>query len=589
MSLLVAFVGATAESHATDPIAQRAQASLLRHGHANPVRLSWPGGHALWFGTPGSTGQSGACLQLGKRFAAYVGAVHWQGLTGEPLLRQLLAEFREPRTIPWRDFSGAFAMLLSDGDGVWLLNDAVGLQKIYVNADRSVFTTSLLLSRSLLTRPRVNRLRAQEYVLLGGNHAHDTAIEGVRVQDPTQALELRSQAATTLHAAQDWRVSTAFRTLSEAVDTLSDMIATDFAGMLKAFGPKIGMALSGGFDSRLLLAGLDHVGVQPTLYVYGAPEDDDVRIALARATALGMAIECVDKRRINAQQPPLDRSSLRDSISFFDGLPIDGVFDRGADRITRLQQVQGGTLNLNGGGGEILRNFFYLPDRSYTAEDLVGAFYSNWLPQVIPSADEAAALRQATAAGILGELGLTAGNAAAARKLARGDVELVYTLFRLRYWMSRNNTVAARYGSFMTPLVHPRLVALAATVPLHWKTHGDLEAAIINKLSPRVAQGPSNYGFEFATGPTAAHRRHIAATLYRPIAARRRSARIRRLLGRNASVTAPPEWTAAFAPCAVDWIDPAFLTDSAQVNRLMTLCAVLDDDLCGVAEPPAPG
>jgi asparagine synthase (glutamine-hydrolysing) len=408
----------------------------------------------------------------------------------------------------------------------------------------------------------------------------------VHVLDPTQALELRSRSAMTLHAAPDWRVPPAFSSMPEAVEAMAALIARDFASMLGAFGTKIGMALSGGFDSRLLLAALDHAGVRPSLYVYGRPEDDDVRIALAKAAALGMPIEAVDKRQLNAQQAPLDRARLADSLAFFDGLPIDGVFDRGADRITRLQQVQDGTLNLNGGGGEILRNFFYLPERSYTADDLVGTFYSNWLPQAFPTADEHAAFRQATAAGILHELGFDGGSAAArARRLDRSDVELVYTLFRLRHWMGRNNTVAARYGAFMTPLVQPRMVALAATVPLQWKTHGDLEAAIIRTLSPRVAQGPSNYGFDFATGPTPAYRRHILATLYRPVEVRRRSARIRRLLGRNASVGAPTEWTAAFTTGPVDWIDARFLTDAAQVNRLMTLCALLDDDLVAPASP----
>ena len=56
----------------------------------------------------------------------------------------------------------------------------------------------------------------------------------------------------------------------------------------------------------------------------------------------------------------------------------------------------------------------------------------------------------------------------------------------------------------------------------------------------------------------------------------------RRLLGRNTSVAAPAEWTAAYAPEAVDWIDSAYLTSTAQVNRLMTLCAVLDDSMCGI-------
>ena len=211
----------------------------------------------------------------------------------------------------------------------------------------------------------------------------------------------------------------------------------------------------------------------------------------------------------------------------------------------------------------------------------MGAFYCNWLPGAIPNAAEREALNDATADGILVSLGLPKGSVTDRRRpLSRRDVELVYALFRLRFWMGRNNSVAVRNGAFMTPLVSPRLVELAATVPLAWKTYGALEAAIIGRLSPRVAGGASNYGFSFSSGPTAAYRRYINATLYRPIVVRRWSARIRRALGRNPSAGVPPEWQQAWPLQRVDWIDPACLTETAQINRLMTLQALLDDDLC---------
>lgn len=578
MSLLVAFTGSALQAGPGQAAAQRALAAAARQGFSQPTRLEWPGGHALWFATPGSPRGSGACVSAGPGFAASVGTVHWQGLGGAALLQRLLAEFKRPQDMPLRDFSGGFALLFSQGGEAWLFNDAVGLQKLYAAEGTGVLSSSMLVCRAALERPRLNRLRAQEYVLLGSNHACETALEGLRVLEPTQLLDLRGGSTTTLHQPAQWRTDTRFKSPAEAVDTLSSLIADDFAGMLKAFGTNVGMALSGGFDSRLLLAALQHHGVAPRLYVYGPPDDDDVKIASAKAAELGLPIECIDKGRANAALPPVGPGLLRENIAFFDALPVDGIFDRGMDRSTRLQQVAGGMLNLNGGGGEILRNFFYLPDRSYDATDLVGAFYSNWLPRALPGADERRALNDATADGILAGLGFENGTPRARqRKLARSDVELVYTLFRLRWWMARNNTVAARYGAFMTPLVTPRLVELAAQVPVGWKTFGELEAAIITRLSPAVARGPSNYGFDFSAGPGPAHRRYINATVVRPIAMRRASARLRRLLGRNPSTPLPAEWAQAFAPPAVDWLDTRYLTSAAQWNRLLTLCAVLGD------------
>lgn len=575
MSLLITSVG---------PAPAAALESAQRQGFTSPVELLWPGGQALWFPTPDNPRGSGACVSQGLQFAAYTGTVHWKGLTGAPLLSLLLAEFRRPQDMPLHDFSGGFAMLFCREQEVWLFNDAVGLQKIYTSADGALCSTSFLVCRSLLKRPTVDRMRAQEYVLLGSNHARQTPVQGITTLDPAQVLNLCTRQASLLHAPAGWRIQAQPTSFQSGVDQVAGIVASDFKQMVQAFGPKVGMALSGGFDSRLLLAALDHTGVVPTLYVYGRPELDDVQIATAKAAALGLPITCIDKGKDDAVLAPLGRQRLKESIAFFDGLPVDGVFDRGTDRATRLHQVREGTLNLNGGGGEVLRNFFYLPDHRYNANDLVGAFYSNWLPRVIPDVGERRNFAQATADGILVELGLPAGTPAARSKLLpRSDVELVYTLFRLRWWMARNNTLAARYGAFLTPLTHPRLVQAAAQVPLAWKTYGALEAAIIQALSPRVAAGPSNYGFDFSQGPNRSHRRTVNATLYRPIAIRRRSPVIRQLLGRMKPATMPAEWLDAFSPPTADWIDATALTDGMQLNRLMTLLAVLDDELCGVA------
>jgi hypothetical protein len=584
MSLMVVMTHREARAGALSETATAALASASRQGFGAPETVDWQGGRVWWFNTPANPGSSGALVRETDRWAACTGSVHWQGLTGEPLLRKLLRDFDRPQDMPLRDFCGSFAMVFSAGGATWLFNDAVGIHKIYSCLDGQVHSSSLLLCRHLLREPRVDRLRAQEYVLLGGTHALQTPIAGVTVLEPTQGLELVSGQKATLYPSQAWRIAARLKSPDEAVDTLSAMIAAEFAGMRQAFSGPIGMALSGGFDSRLILAALDHHKVSPRLYVYGAKDMDDVQIATAKAADLELPIECVDKRRANAELPVLSRQRLQDNIHFFDGLPVDGVFDRGTDQATRLGQVHGGTLNLNGGGGEILRNFFYLPDKGFSANDLVGAFYCNWLPAVISDPSERQAFTEASADGILNCLGLSCGSGATRRApLLRSDAELVYSLFRLRYWMGRNNSLAGRYGAFMTPLVSPRLVELAATVPVGWKTYGQLEASIITRLSRRVASGPSNYGFDFSLGPSQEHRRYITATLHRPIALRRRSARIRRLLGRNDTPSVPAEWLQAWTPPACEWLDVRYLTEMAQINRLMSLQAVLNDGLCGLA------
>ena len=584
MSLLIVSTARPAQPASPDEATARTLAEAQRQGFVASERFDFGSGSAWWFATPDNPRGSGAFARVGEVFAACVGTVYWRGMTGRKLLQRLLNDYASPVDMPLDEFSGSFAMLFGSRSGVWLFNDALGIQKVYETAQHSILSTSLMVCRATLRQPQVNRLRAQEYVLLGGTHGRDTPVAGIRIIDPTAALELSGQHSTTpLHPPGRLRIPCAFRNPDEAVEAVSSVIIEDFRNMSQAFGPDIGMALSGGFDSRLLLAALDRVDVQPHLYVYGDPRDADVQTASSIAARLGVGIECFAKRALNAKLPPITVDVLRSNLAFFDGLPPDGVFDRGADCHTRLLQVQGGRLNLNGGGGEILRNFFYLRDTEFKASELVAAFYSNWPVEVFKSDDERINFLDTMRDGIVTNLGYSPVTAdSPERALPRSDVELVYSLFRLRYWMGRNNTIAARYGAFITPLPHPRLVAIAASIPIRWKHFGQLEARIIRAISPRIAQGPSAYGFDFSEGPGLAHRLRIASTMVRPVSLRSRSAQIRRALGRAGPVVMPAEWRESTSDLAPpDWIVPEALCDGDQLNRMLTLQALLSDKVCG--------
>lgn len=577
MSLLIVLADARPRDAALDHGAEQALAEAGQQGFLLAEEFHWPGGRVCWFPTPDQHRVGGAALRSGERWAALVGSVYWKGCSGQVLLQRLLSDDASPQQMPWDEFVGSFAMVLSNRTGIWCLNDALGLQKIYQTSDGRIASTSFMVCRATLRNAQVNRQRAQEYVLFGANHGAETPVRDVGIADPTLARRLDQYGVLTVHPPQRLRRACTFSSANHAVSSIASIINDSFADMLRAYGPDVGMALSGGFDSRLILAALDGLDVRPALYVYGGPADADVTVASTIAKSIGLPINCIDKQALDRTLPPLSAASLNECLRFFDGIPCDGALDRGSDRSTRLQQVQGGRLNLNGGGGEILRNFFYLPDRDFSAAQIVGTFYSNWRREVFKTDEEREDFAAMVADGILDCLGHESGTQMARnRRLPRSDVELTYTLFRLRYWMGRNNSIATRYGNFLTPLVQPNLVALCASIPLGWKGHGQLEAAIIRELSPRVAQGPSAYGFDFSTPPSFAYRSRVAATVHRPLAIRRRSAVIQHWLGRAKPVQTPRDWEAATADWqSPEWINRSALTEVDQLNRLFTIQAVL--------------
>ena len=576
MSLLVVARAGGSASGMPGTAVERALAEARTQGFSGPNTAAWPGGAAWLFPTPGQVRGSGAWVEEGPLFAASVGAFDWQGLTGTEALRRLLLLPGPIEALPFQQIAGSFVLLLGRADGVWLVGDALGLGKAYEADGTGVISTSLLVCRAAMTHAGVNRLRAQEYVLLGATHGRDTPIDGLRAVDPTAAVDLRSGRVVPVHAPAMLLSGPVPASREDAVTQVCAELASGFRQLKRNWGGRLGMALSGGFDSRLLLSALEHVQEQPRLYVYGRAGDEDVTVARAVAKRLGRTIEVFDKSVLERDLPPLTSERLRQHQRFFDGLPLDGIFNRGTDQQTRLLQVAGDCLNLNGGGGEILRNFFYLPSRRFTAAQVVAAFYSGWFDEVFANADDRLAFVGALQDKILESLGRDSGSAAArAQLLSRTEVELVYTVFRLRWWMGRNNAVAARYGSFMTPIVTPRLVKLAAAIPIAWKDGGRLEADVITRLAPEVAAGPSAYGFSFDQGSSWRHRLNTAMTLYRPVSVRHYSLKVQRLLGRVQPVAAPQEWCHALgeAPRS-DWLNPGALNRLDQMNRLLTLQAL---------------
>ena len=564
--------------------AQAGRASALAQGFDAPQCWRWPGGAAWLYATPAEPVQpacTSVAVRQGEHFALALGSFHWRGLDAEATTQRLLASDAPIQSLPWDEISGAFVLLLSRADGVWLVGDALGLMKIYqvqpaLGLPVSLWSSSLLACCAALPHRRLNRLRAQEYVLLGATHGLATPIDGVSLHDPVQATDLLSGRLQGVHAPQRLLGAAVPASLAEAADTMAGLVGSEFAQLVRAHGGPVAMALSGGFDSRLLLAGLTHSGTTPALFVYGRAQDEDVRVSGAVAQRLGLPIQAIDKGSLARELPPMDGTRLKTNLRFFDGLPVDGVFDRGVDQLTRHQQVRAGQLNLNGGGGEIFRNFFYLPDRAYSAEQICATFYSGWQPQVFHTQDERQAFLCAVQDELLRVLGHASGSAAARRRpLPRAEVELLYTLFRLRYWMGRNNSLAARYGAFMTPLVTPQLVRTAAAVPLHLKDFGRLEADVIRRLAPEVAAGPSAYGFSFADGPSLSYRLRTTATLLRPAWLRAHSLRVQAWMGRVTAPTVPEEWVQALGEAPrTDLLNLQALTGQDQVNRLLTLQAL---------------
>ena len=497
---------------------QRAVESVHRQGFVPAMKLEWEGGALAAWSHPSAPGTNGGEVRTQAGVACCAGPVWYRGKFGRDALAVMLQDIDGTGRIDESQVRGNHALFIRTGRRCLLMNDALGFVRIHAGADRYFYSTSWLASCAYAGQVEIDEDAAIEYVLLGASHSDASVARGITTLPLGSAYDLTHRSTEVRLRPVDWCGTPPPTHFDEAVEKISDYLKTTSCGLAAAFPGHVRAALSGGFDSRLIVAGLLACGSRPELFVYGSPDSSDVPIAQEAARTVSLPLQHVDKQALGQGLPEPDLECLVDNALFFDGLPNDGIHDPGTDRQTRLVQTADGSIALNGGGGEIFRNYFHLPDRPFHAVDVVHAFYRGFDANVFRRAKGLESYRDRMVASIECSLGLD--GTRSDRMLARGQVELLYPLFRCHYWMGLNNSVATRHGYYMTPLIDFNTVQLTWNLPLGWKNAGRLESCLIARLHPELASQPSSYGFRFIDGPDWRVRFAEWSTRMRPVRVR---------------------------------------------------------------------
>lgn len=501
-------------------------------------------------------------------FAAATGTMFYRDSFGLQGLAHLLADAKAER-IDETAFFGSFAVIIKTGLKLVMFGDALGSYKIYKNDDISVVSSSFLACLPTIDYPQFETQSVYEYVFNGACFGNATLLKGLSLLGPEDHIRLEpSLLQEQRDITPDLSVSQA--SLGEHVEANLSVLRRQYAAIYRAFGDQVDTALSGGYDSRLTLALLRAQGANPHIHVYGATHDPDVIVAQRIAAGEGFRLVHADKNALGDPSPEGVAAAVETQFWAFDGAPTDGIVGSGSDLATRRARTEGGILALNGGGGEIFRNFFYLPPRAFTILELVWTFYNQFDPKVarepFSETDYNRALERKIAAIFQDPR----------RELTRVQIEYVYPGFRGRFWTGLNTSLNNAFGPALTPFFDMSVVREAIRVPMRFKNHGILEAAMIAAVDPRLAQYPSAYGHDFLGTPPLSKRLADWGTYLRPPLLRRLSYRMKSSIqGFDLSRDFKPEYRQGYLPSGTPVMDQYFdlsaMRDNEQINRLLTL------------------
>jgi asparagine synthase (glutamine-hydrolysing) len=466
---------------------------------------------------------------------------------------------------------GHYAVILRKGGVTEIVPDGWGGFLVFYDSARRIASSSFLAVASAVDQVTLGTQGACEYVFDGVVSGNATVFNEILIAPVNatiavgeQRLEIRPHPlpVPTIFSAEPFEVM---------VEQSMDLLDRYFAAVAASFGGRVTCALSGGYDSRLILAMLRRHGISPRVYVYGPPGDKDVCLARAIAEGEGFALEVVDKDKQLTFAPSEFATAAYDNFLASDGYTWGGIFTNGAERAQRASRVSGNALALNGGGGEIWRNFFYLLDRTYSPREILWSFYSQFDPETCTSAfEQEAYFRQL-------EDKLEALIGCPRRSLPRPLVEWLYHYFRCRAWDGRINNINNTYGYVALPFLERPVTEHASVIPIGWKNHGAYEAELIRRADRRLAAYPSGYGHDFSRPPPLARRLADYGTYLRPPWLRRFAYRVKNRVRRAGEFPdyLHKEYRDAALPGGVRVMSGLFqldrVADPAQMARILTL------------------
>lgn len=501
-------------------------------------------------------------------FCVCTGTLIYDGKTGVAALEALYKNF-QPESFNSDELYGAYCIVISKNHKDYLFIDRLGVYKVFKDSDGQCWSSSFLALSESLKKLSLNTQCIYEYVFQGANYAEETVFNEVGLVNPDYLYELGAKVTTrsmtdTLVANND------NQDLDYHLDTNSRNLLDIYGNIKSAFGANIDTALSGGYDSRLTLALLLDQGLKPKVHVYGKSSDVDVKIALLIDEQESLGLKHIDK----SATPTVSREEfagiVEQNFYAFDGLPSDGIFDNGKDLASRRQRCANGELMLNGGGGEVFRNFFYLWDKRFSTKQFLWGFYNRF--------DPAACSRRFNENIYYSKLQQKVKKVLHTDRdmLQRAQIELLYPLFRCRYWMGKNNSVNNRFGYALTPFIDYRIVKDAVAIPMKFKNFGNFEGMLINRINSRLAAYPSAYGHSFSHEAPLEKKLKEVATYMRPSILRKYLFRIKT---RKSKAVLPyylsPEYRGNVLQDGFvyghEFFKTNLINDNEQFNRLCTL------------------
>jgi asparagine synthase (glutamine-hydrolysing) len=426
------------------------------------------------------------------------GTLAYRGLPVAEGVESLLVDEAAGRVAAER-LHGAFAVTVRGPNGTRVLADPAGMLHLFTDSSGRNLSSSFLAAARKGGHTEVDREGLLLCLACGFFPGGWTPIRGIRRVLPGETevgsiRVVRPQAPPI--ASHPAGFAEARTRLLDAIQ----MVLHDARGL--SGSGAVGLGLSGGYDSRLMLAAARRAGLDLRCFShFKLHPDRDLPVARHVAAAVGVPLTVVETSLPEAMAEGDLRRVAEASFSLFDGRVHVG-FELPRVEYTpeyRGMSVGDCALVLSGVGGELFRNHDHGPRgkvrlRTWVEERLVGR-------ATLDSFTERATREWVV--DWLCDYFAARLDLDSRRRLDLLARRRFYAEVWLPEWHGLRNGVESRLGQYLAPFSDPVVIAEALAATPFVGSGGALEAAMIFALDPAIARVPSVYGFGFEHIPLA--------------------------------------------------------------------------------------
>ena len=432
-----------------------------------------------------------------------VGTLVYSGLPPARSVEEFFEDWKAGK-VKWAELYGSFAALRSERGRVSVVTDRLGVQPIFVDEQETLSTSFLALVKASAHSRRVNREAMVEKLATGYVIGPETLVEGIERLGGSESGRGLKSVEWTRPPSRGSAFSRPRKKLEEVAEEQNAVLLKSLE-RVKTFGEEVGavLALSAGYDSRLLLGACEALGWRVALQTHASrgsvDHDVNYKIVEAIASAKERKLIVVKTNVFWNWDPQEVYGKLAENMLFFDGR---NSFNMGALSETYVSGYSLATLahnglRLSGLGGEVYRNYYWTVGNRVRFE--------SWTTSRLLYRTALAVLGGRRKWRQIGQHRRRKIERAIGADLRERESQLMlrryYSEVRMPQCDGANNNAHNQVAYFLAPFMEWAVIKSSYDAVAAVGLGGRLEAEMIRRFDPSLANGPSHYGFPLGQEP----------------------------------------------------------------------------------------